>query len=644
MIYPKSKAENSDIDLKLGIKSSLPYATKAIALAYLIWDGSFESSSVAYSNQVGDMIVMNQQVYARIKDSMEEYVENFEETFFDKSVSENPLFKAQIEALIVGFELVWKLARFQFVDKLFPFSAERTGGKRYEKIIFYTSNIDVLGLLVKSQKKEYFQLFYEILTDKEISNKNVFDSFRKLLTIFSETAIYKIEHEGNDLIFDNLGIYKSLLENDNVSLSDDKENKGASRILKSSVNEGLNYFLTFSNGTVSKNQNSNLAEYSLRVENFLSLMNIKITYSDKNKIEPEVSSSPITSPFSPTQTIFYGVPGSGKSHKIDEETKDLPDEQKMRVVFHPEYTNADFVGQILPNNTDGTISYKFKPGPFTKILRRAYLNPSKKYCLIIEEINRGNAAAIFGDVFQLLDRITDGKGEASGGYSYGNGWSRYSIENEFMNWYIRENLYADTNHKLQNEDDGIAEKSDELQKSIEIGNLHFSALTGIRLPPNLSLFATMNTSDQNVFTLDNAFQRRWDMKLVENKFEGKDAEKQRNAKIGGTEVTWEIFQTFINKKISESSSSVGMSSMEDKRLGCWFVKETDGKISKEKFAEKVLKYLWDDAFKFNHDDIFNIQENASFESIVEKFKGKENESCDWSIFKDTSFVQSANEQ
>lgn len=351
-------------------------------------------------------------------------------------------------------------------------------------------------------------------------------------------------------------------------------------------------------------------------------------------------STSYTSNFS--QIIYYGVPGSGKSHKIDEKTKDLPEDQKMRVVFHPEYTNADFVGQILPNNTDGTISYKFKPGPFTKILRRAYLNPSKKYYLIIEEINRGNAAAIFGDVFQLLDRITDGKPETTGGYSYGNGWSRYSIENDFMNWYIRENLYA--NHKLQNEDDGIAEKSDESQKSIEIGNLHFSALTGIRLPPNLSLYATMNTSDQNVFTLDNAFQRRWDMQLVENKFEGDDAEKQRNAKIGGTDVSWGIFQTHINKKISESSSSVGMSSMEDKRLGCWFVKETDGKISKEKFAEKVLKYLWDDAFKFNHDDIFNIQENASFESIVEKFKGKENESCDWSIFKDTSFVQSANEQ
>lgn len=325
--------------------------------------------------------------------------------------------------------------------------------------------------------------------------------------------------------------------------------------------------------------------------------------------------SSYTSNFS--QIIYYGVPGSGKSHKIDEETKVLPDDQKMRVVFHPEYTNADFVGQILPVQAPDGIDYLFKAGPFSRILKRALKNPDKPYYLIIEEINRGNAAAIFGDLFQLLDRNSDG-------------WSSYSIENMDINAFIRSS------------DDKYSDKN--APSSVPIGNLTFTENTSIRLPPNLSLFATMNTSDQNVFTLDNAFQRRWDMKLVENKFEGKDAEKQRNAKIGGTEVTWENFQTFINKKISESSSSVGMSSMEDKRLGCWFVKETDGKISKEKFAEKVLKYLWDDAFKFNHDDIFNIQENASFESIVEKFKGKENESCDWSIFKDTSFVQSANEQ
>lgn len=323
-----------------------------------------------------------------------------------------------------------------------------------------------------------------------------------------------------------------------------------------------------------------------------------------------------------SQIIYYGVPGSGKSHKIDEKTKDLPEDQKMRVVFHPEYTNADFVGQILPLQAPDGIAYLFKAGPFSRILKRALKNPDKPYYLIIEEINRGNAAAIFGDLFQLLDRNSDG-------------WSSYSIENMDINAFIRSS------------DDKYSDKN--APSSVPIGNITFTENTSIRLPPNLSLFATMNTSDQNVFTLDNAFQRRWDMKLVENKFEGEDSENQRNAKIGGTDVSWGIFQTHINKKIGEISSSVGMSSMEDKRLGCWFVKadsnENGSAISKEKFAEKVLKYLWDDAFKFNREEIFDLKDKTqSLERIVQDFKAKESGPCDWSIFKDTSFVQSANEQ
>lgn len=288
----------------------------------------------------------------------------------------------------------------------------------------------------------------------------------------------------------------------------------------------------------------------------------------------------------PAQTIYYGVPGCGKSNKIDEETINTSDEQKMRVVFHPEYTNADFVGQILPTNVDGNVEYKFRPGPLSKILRRAYLHPDKKYYLIVEEINRGNAAAIFGEYFQLLDRIAAKKEVPANGYTYTEGWSSYSIENEFINWYIRENLYADVNHKLQNEDDGIAKRSDdESQKAIEIGNLHFSANTGIRLPPNLSILATMNTSDQNVFILDNAFQRRWDMVLVKNEFgkakteeEQKNVDQQKTAQIGDSQITWETFQKTINEKISQFSKENNFSSMIDKRLGCWFVKAVPDKM------------------------------------------------------------------
>lgn len=357
----------------------------------------------------------------------------------------------------------------------------------------------------------------------------------------------------------------------------------------------------------------------------------------------------------PAQTIYYGVPGCGKSNKIDEETINTSDEQKMRVVFHPEYTNADFVGQILPTNVDGNVEYKFRPGPLSKILRRAYLHPDKKYYLIVEEINRGNAAAIFGEYFQLLDRIAAKKEVPANGYTYTEGWSSYSIENEFINWYIRENLYADVNHKLQNEDDGIAKKSDdESQKAIEIGNLHFSANTGIRLPPNLSILATMNTSDQNVFILDNAFQRRWDMVLVKNEFgkakteeEQKNVDQQKTAQIGDSQITWETFQKTINEKISQFSKENNFSSMIDKRLGCWFVKavpdknDANGKyiITENSFKNKILKYLWDDAFKFCHEDVFEDADN--FEALLEEVKM---DNPDFGVFKNVDFSAEKSEK
>ena len=113
----------------------------------------------------------------------------------------------------------------------------------------------------------------------------------------------------------------------------------------------------------------------------------------------------------PQQIIFYGVPGSGKSFSISGTLKNankvILEENTKRVVFHPEYSNSDFIGQILPKMTTSGINYVFTPGPFTQILRKAYQHPENNYALIIEEINRGNAAAIFGELFQLLDRLEE---------------------------------------------------------------------------------------------------------------------------------------------------------------------------------------------------------------------------------------------
>ena len=313
--------------------------------------------------------------------------------------------------------------------------------------------------------------------------------------------------------------------------------------------------------------------------------------------------------FTPSQIIYYGVPGCGKSNTIKEMLKNVPDEQKERVVFHPEYTNADFVGQILPVVNNG-VTYDFVAGPFTKMIAKAYKslasdNPQMHY-LVIEEINRGNAAAIFGDVFQLLDRIKSGETDESlgNGNVYTAGWSQYFVYNEDVNAKIL---------KLA----GVSE--------LTMKGITFTKDTGIRLPPNLSILATMNTSDQNVFTLDNAFRRRFDSELVKNTLEGDEHKLQRETKIQDTGVIWGDFWMRINELILEKHSS--MSNSEDKRLGAYFVvgekKEENGEvyreISRKLFGEKVLEYLWDDAFKYKRKEVF-AESCKSVESLIENFE------------------------
>lgn len=323
-------------------------------------------------------------------------------------------------------------------------------------------------------------------------------------------------------------------------------------------------------------------------------------------------------PFTPSQIIYYGVPGCGKSNKIREQLKDVPEKNKVRVVFHPEYTNAEFIGQILPK-VNGHVTYEFTPGPFTQIIKRAYLNPNEQFYLVIEEINRGNAAAIFGDTFQLLDRLKAGETDSLGNdpanaavNTFTEGWSQYFVQNDDVNAYIRGT-----------------------ENSIQIGNIRFDLNTAIRLPPNLSILATMNTSDQNVFTLDNAFQRRFDMELVRNEFDlTKPAvNAQYNAEIDDTGIKWGQFWGWINAKITATLK--GLSSTEDKRLGVWFVSNVGGIIDDKVFAEKVLKFLWDDVFKFKRPQIF-ADGIDTLEKLINSFEKPSEGKERFDVFKDKS--------
>ncbi|GAA7795527.1 hypothetical protein JP0178_06200 [Helicobacter pylori] len=272
--------------------------------------------------------------------------------------------------------------------------------------------------------------------------------------------------------------------------------------------------------------------------------------------------------------ILYGVPGSGKSYTLQ---RDYCNDNSVveKIVFHPDYSYSDFVGQIMPSVDDsGIVSYKFNPGPFTNILKKAYHNPQTKHVLVIDEINRGNAPAIFGEIFQLLDRLKHDKDD------FKKGSSEYAINN------------------------------------MDIANIvHSDKNVSIRIPSNLWIIATMNTSDQNVFTLDTAFQRRFSMQLIENSFENVD-DDFKNMKILDTDITWQKFCTTINEKIAQNND--GLSSMEDKRFGVYFVNIDDLK-SKENFAHKVIKYLWDNVFKFDRNIIFDTTKFNTLEAVVKNF-------------------------
>ncbi len=279
--------------------------------------------------------------------------------------------------------------------------------------------------------------------------------------------------------------------------------------------------------------------------------------------------------------IYYGVPGNGKSHTVDNEVKNKIHE---RILFHPDYSYADFIGQTLPsNNQNGEPTYEFKPGVFTLVLEQALKNPTQEHYLVIEEINRGNASAIFGDLFQLLDRTPTGE-------------SRFGISNSAIAKYLFEKKVFDNEFKK------------------------------IVIPSNIFIYGTMNTSDQNVFQLDTSFKRRWEFKFVKNDILTCD---YRDLFVPGTSITWESFHNYINHKITTNQGEI--SSFDDKQIGPFFIgrsllsntKNDNDIIKQELFSHKILEYLWNDVSKLSRDLWFghiNPAPPTTFQKLIEIYQ------------------------
>lgn len=305
------------------------------------------------------------------------------------------------------------------------------------------------------------------------------------------------------------------------------------------------------------------------------------------------------------QQIFYGAPGTGKSHTINEETKD---EDVIRTTFHPDTDYSTFVGAYKPTTKEvelrdlfghkivengeivkeDRIVYEFVAQSFLQ----AYVSGWKKYAnanggepqkqyLVIEEINRGNCAQIFGDLFQLLDRND-------------KGFSDYPIKAD-----------ADMKRQLQKafKGLGIAQK-DKINALYKGKDVVSQVLDGdiLLLPNNLYIWATMNTSDQSLFPIDSAFKRRWGWTYMPIS----NAEKGWTIDVDGSKYDWWQFLKKINEKIGSTTNS------EDKKLGYFFCKAQNGVISAKTFVGKVIFYLWNDVFKDYEfgDAIFNDEDGS----------------------------------
>ena len=258
--------------------------------------------------------------------------------------------------------------------------------------------------------------------------------------------------------------------------------------------------------------------------------------------------------------IFYGAPGTGKSHKVKEIVFGK-DGRTERVTFHPEYDYTSFVGGYKPTMDGDNIRYEFVPQAFTNIYTKAWNNLDNDYFLVIEEINRGNCAEIFGDIFQLLDRTNDYKITPS------------KELKEYLEIELKDNPDIDSAKLL--------------------------------LPPNLNILATMNTSDQSLFPMDSAFKRRWDWEYIPINY-SREEDKNSSAKFmvilsDKESFKWLDFIEKVNEKISKNPN-LGM----DKCLGNYFIKPENDEIEIETFINKAIFYLWNDVFKdeIEEDSIF----------------------------------------
>lgn len=563
--YPSQLRERDELNLRLGIKSSLSQLRSVIASLYVIYVANDKQAQVVYSQES----INSGLTSIKLEDKLAQQIDAKFPADAEKIsslVNKAPLFTAQLEALQVGIELFFHLAKINFVASGL---SERTGSSRFQKKLAFATNMILVDLYLASHSSEDVnKLLTAWLEDKPFVSK-LEDGLKMLLNTFTEETQYKIRNNNLDeIVFNQEGVYDTVLSEGEAISKDANEPVGPFRIYKSYIASGMHPYLIEQkqefklNGSVSR---ADLENYAQLVSTALDITPRKTT------IEREVESIRQDNALADKshQIIYYGAPGTGKSHLVKEQTgewlnededQDLPN--VFRTTFHPDTDYASFVGCYKPTmkpttNAAKTLSgkeeeivYEYVPQVFADAYIYAYNNPTIPTYLVIEEINRGNCAQIFGDLFQLLDRK--------------NGQSEYKIKaDKDLAKYLSE----------AKDKDGLDILKD--KEGIKDGKLC--------LPANLHILATMNTSDQSLFPMDSAFKRRWEWEYVPINYDANIKSGTFDIAIGEKTYSWVKFIEEVNKHIFDLTQS------EDKQMGNFFIKHS---IGEKEFKSKVMFYLW----------------------------------------------------